>query len=72
MKELLMMILTIVSKGVYFLLFFSTLYTLRHFILFSFSVVRSKKYEITKKELKYVGIAVSIILTIIFSGIKLF
>ena len=71
MEEILTMVMNLMNKGMYFLLFISSLYSLRHLILFSTSVVKSKKYEITKKELIYLGVSISVILTIIFSGIKL-
>jgi len=59
------------NKFMYLLLFIASLYSIRHIILFTTSVMKNKKYNINKKELTYLGVSLSIILTIIFSGIKI-
>lgn len=72
MLEILMTVLiTLMNKTFLFAFFIGCLYTLRQTILFAIAIKNGNKYEITHKELVYLGGSVAIILTIIFSGINL-
>lgn len=61
----------LLNKGFMFIFFISCLYTLRQTILFFIKAKSGEKFIITQKGLQYLGISIAIILTIIFSGIKL-
>ena len=72
MLEIVTSLLTNLLNKAFMLIFFiGVLYSLRHLILFLAKLKNGQKYDINQKELLYLGGSVAIILTIIFSGIKL-
>ena len=72
MLEIVTSLLTNLLNKAFMLIFFiGVLYSLRHLILFLGKLKNGQKYDINQKELLYLGGSVAIILTIIFSGIKL-
>lgn len=66
------MLITLLNKAYLFVFFVGCLYALRHAILFFIAVQKAQKYQLSNRDLIYLGASVAIILTIIFSGIKLF
>ena len=72
MPEILTLLISLLNKAYMFVFFISTLYTLRHLFLFGMKIKDGQKYEIEPKQVLYLGGAISIILTTIFSGLKLF
>lgn len=70
-ENIMTFLINLVNKSFMALFFISCLYTLRHMILFFIDVKNGQKYMATNKELFWLGGAIAIIFTIIFSGIKL-
>lgn len=72
MHEIAMNLLTnLLNKAVMFVFFIGCVYTLRHAVLFAVNFKSGQKYTVKPKELSFLGGSIAIILTIIFSGIKL-
>ena len=58
------------EKILYFILMFAILNTIRDGISFGFSWLNNKKFEMSKWRLLGLGLSLSYILTIIFTGFK--
>jgi hypothetical protein len=65
------MVQLILNKVMFILFFLSLLNVIRHSLLFVIKINDDKRYVLEKLELFYLGLSISMLLTSIFSGIKL-
>lgn len=65
------MVETILNKIMYILFFLSLLNVIRHTFLFTIKVTDSKKYELDRYTLFYLGLSISMLLTSMFNGIEI-
>jgi hypothetical protein len=61
----------LINKSSLILLFFSSLYSLRTLIFFLMAIKNGEQFKLTNKQLMYLGLGISIIITMIISGTKL-
>lgn len=65
------MIGIILNKIMYILFFLSLVNVVRHLLFFIIRLSDQKKYEISNTSLFYLGLSISMILTSIFTGIRI-
>lgn len=65
------MIIDIINKILVMTLIFSILLVLRHTFFMGMAYFKEEKYTLQNRNLIYLGIAISIIITSIFIGIKI-
>lgn len=61
----------LINKTALFAFSFSALYFIRTLLLFVLAIKEGEKYILGNKQLTYLGIAISIIVTLLISGTKL-
>lgn len=71
MQELINFLTNLINNTYLFVFFISCLYTLRHLVLFSLNLKTGTAYKMNSQQLKHLGAAIAVILTIIFTGTKL-
>jgi hypothetical protein len=65
------MVQLILNKIMYVLFFLSLINVIRHTLLFTLKLNDTKRYTLERTELFYLGLSISMLLTSIFSGIKI-
>jgi len=65
------MVQLILNKIMFVLFFLSLINVIRHTLLFMLKLDDTKRYTLERTELFYLGLSISMLLTSIFSGIKI-
>lgn len=65
------MIGLVLNKIIFILFFLSTLNVIRHLFLFLLKISDQDRYKISNTSLIYLGLSLSMILTSLFTGIKI-